>query len=74
MLSGLGFKTAQDLLLKDVTVWVDKNDSGHMVWLGPNCIREQIANPVYACGLDGAWKLFGRAKPEMIVKPLQKKP
>ena len=74
VLSGLGFKTAQDLLLKDVTVWVDKNDSGHMVWLGPNCIREQIANPVYACGLDGAWKLFGRAKPEMIVKPLQKKP
>jgi hypothetical protein len=72
--TGPGYQTARDLVFKDVTVWVDKNDSGHMVWLGPSFLRDQLANPVYACGPDGAWKLFGRAKPEMLVKPLAKKP
>ena len=36
--------------------------------------ENRFENPVYACGPDGAWKLFGRAKPEMLVKPLPKKP
>jgi len=74
--TGPGFKTPQDLVLKDVTVWVDKNDSGHMVWLGPEFIRAQFKDPVYACGPDGAWKLLGRAKPNVLadVNTRAKKP
>lgn len=74
--TGPGLKQPQDLVLKDVTVWVDKNDSGHMVWLGPEFLRAQLKDPVYSCGPDGAWKLFGRAKPNVLadVKTRAKKP
>ena len=74
--TGPGFKTANDLVLKDVSVWVDKNDSSHMVWLGPAFLQEHFSDPVYACGSDGAWKLFGRVKPELLldVKTRPKKP
>jgi hypothetical protein len=75
-MTGAGFKTANDFVLKDVTVWVDKNDSGHMIWLGPAFLQEQFTNPVYACGSDGAWKLYGRVKPELLaeIKTRPKKP
>lgn len=74
--TGDGFKSANDLVLKDVTVFVDKNDSGHMIWLGPNFLREHFKDPVYACGPDGAWKLYGRVKPESLqdIKTRPKKP
>jgi hypothetical protein len=74
--TGPGLKAQQDLVLKDVTVWVDKNDSGHMVWLGPEFLHSQFKDPVYACGPDGAWKLHGRVMPEKLqdVKTRPKKP
>jgi hypothetical protein len=64
--SGPGFRNRQDVVLKDVTVFVDKNDSGHMVWLGPNFWREHFKDVVYSCGPDGAWTLLGRVKPEQL--------
>jgi len=64
--TGPGFKEPKDLVLKDVTVWVDKGDSGHMMWIGPNFLREHLADPVYAGGADGAWKLYGRVKPDLL--------
>lgn len=64
--TGADRKGRQDLVLKDVLVWVDKNDSGHMVWLGPSFLRQHFKNPVYACGPDGAWKLHGRLSPEVL--------
>ena len=74
--TGPGFKTPRDLVFKDVTVWVDKNDSGHMIWLGPEFLRGRFKDPVYACGPDGAWKFYGRLKPEDLqeVKTRPKKP
>lgn len=68
----LGFRTGpelkvqKDLVLKDVVVWIDKNDSDHMVWLGPNFLREYFKDPVYTCGSDGTWKLHGRVKPDLL--------
>jgi hypothetical protein len=62
--TGPAFKTPRDLVFKDVTVWVDKNDSGHMIWLGPEFLRGRFKDPVYACGPDGAWKFYGRLKTE----------
>ena len=64
--TGSDMKTQKDLVLKDVTVWIDRNDSGHMIWLGPNFLREHFEDPVYSCGPDGAWKLHGRVKPELL--------
>jgi hypothetical protein len=64
--TGPGLKAQKDLVLKDVPVWVDKNDSGHVICLGPNFIREHFKDPVQACGPDGMWKLHGRVKPELL--------
>lgn len=65
--AGEGFKSHRDLVLNDVTVWVDKNDSDHMIWLGPEFLRAQFKDAVYGCGLDGAWKLYGRVMPERLL-------
>jgi hypothetical protein len=74
--TGAGFKSPRDLVLKDVTVWVDRNDSGHMVWLGPEFLRAHFKDAVYACGADGAWKFYGRVASEALhdVKTRPKKP
>jgi len=74
--TGAGFKSPRDWVLKDVTVWVDRNDSGHMVWLGPEFLRAHFKDPVHACGPDGAWKFHGRVEAESLqeVKPRPKKP
>ena len=71
-----GSKSPRDLVLKDMRVWVDKNDSGHMVWLGPEFIRAHFKDAVHACGPDGAWKFYGRIMPEELqdVKSRPKKP
>jgi hypothetical protein len=60
--TGPGFKTQKDLVLKDVPVFIDKNNSEHFVWLGPSLINEHLKDAVYAFGADG-WRLLGRAGP-----------
>ncbi len=66
MMTGPGLKTAQDLVLKDVKVFIDKHDSGHIVYIGPRFIRTHFTDPVYALGTDGVWRLHGRIKPELL--------
>ena len=65
--TGPDFSLKKDLVLKDVTVYVDKADSGHFVWLGTKFIAENIADGVYTCGTDNAWRLLGRVKPELLM-------
>jgi hypothetical protein len=64
--TGPGFKAQKDLVLKDVTVYVDKNASGHFVWLGSKFVNDHLKDGVYAMGADGAWKLLGRANPDEL--------
>ena len=57
-------------------MFVDKNNSGHFLWVGPRFVEEHFKDPVYACGTDGVWKLHGRVKPDLLldVKTRPKKP
>jgi len=68
-------KAAKDLVVKDVAVWVDKNNSGHFLWLGPRFLEDHFKDPVYAFGPDG-WRLHGRTKPDLLqdTKTRPKKP
>jgi hypothetical protein len=61
--AGPGFRDQKDLVLKDVTVYVDKTNSGHFVWLGSKFVRDHLADGVYAWVPEGNYRLFGRAKP-----------
>jgi hypothetical protein len=65
-LTGAGFKTQNDFVLKDVTVYVDKNNSGHFVWLGNKFVNEYLHDGIYSGGADGSWKTLGRIKPEFL--------
>jgi hypothetical protein len=64
-LTGPGLKTPKDLVLKDVPVFIDKNNSEHFVCLGPELINEYLKDAVYAFGPDG-WRLHARAKAEYL--------
>jgi hypothetical protein len=74
--TGPAFKSPRDLVLTGVTVWVDKNDSGHLVWLGPEFLRAHFKDAIYSCGPDGSWKLHGRVASDGLqdVKTRPKKP
>jgi hypothetical protein len=71
-----GQKGAKDLVIKDLTVYVDKTNSGHFIWLGPRFLDTYLKDPVYACDSLGSWALLGRAKPELLqdIKTRPKKP
>jgi len=64
--TGPGLKVTKDLVLKDVTVFVDKNNSGHFVWLGTKFINENMKDGIYGCGPDGSWRLHGRVAPDLL--------
>jgi hypothetical protein len=66
-MTGPGFKAQKDFVLKDVTVYVDKNNSGHFVWLGTKFFNEYIKDGIYSCGSDGAFKTLGRIQPEFLL-------
>jgi hypothetical protein len=63
------YTTSRDVLLKDLDVWVDLHDSDHLVWFGPQFWRQHFVEPIYACGPDGTWKLYGRVAPHLLVDP-----
>ncbi|GIW84140.1 MAG: hypothetical protein KatS3mg106_653 [Gemmataceae bacterium] len=63
------YTTRRDLLLKDLDVWVDLYDSDHLVWFGPQFWRQHFVDPVYACGPDRTWKLYGRVAPDLLADP-----
>lgn len=65
-MTGPNLKTPKDLVLKDVSVIVDKNNSEHFMWVGPRFIETHLADAVYACDSTGVWRLHGRIKPELL--------
>jgi hypothetical protein len=69
-------KTQKDIVIQDLTVYVDKANSGHFVWLGPRFMDAYLKDHVYACGTDGMWQLHGRIKPDLLmdIKTRPKKP
>jgi hypothetical protein len=64
--AGTGFEDQKDLVLKDVTVYVDKTNSGHFVWLGTKFVNENLTDGVYAWSSEGNYRLLGRARPELL--------
>ncbi len=67
LVTGSNLKVPKDLVLKDVTVIVDKNNSSHFVWIGPRFLDTHFTDPVYACDTAGIWRLNGRVKPELLM-------
>ncbi|MBA4189700.1 MAG: hypothetical protein C0467_17075 [Planctomycetaceae bacterium] len=65
-LTGSNLKVPKDLVVKDVTIVVDRNNSSHFVWIGPRFLDAHFTDPVYACEPTG-WKLYGRVKPELLM-------
>jgi hypothetical protein len=75
-MTGPDFKSAKDIVIQDLTVWVDKSNSGHFMWLGPRFLDTYFKDQVMACGPDGQWQLYGRAKFDILedIKLRPKKP
>ncbi|QJW96346.1 pepsin/retropepsin-like aspartic protease family protein [Frigoriglobus tundricola] len=63
--TGPGLKEKKDLVLKDVPVWVDKNVSEGLLYLGPKFMDTHVQDAVYAGGADG-WKLYGRINQDLL--------
>jgi hypothetical protein len=64
--TGSGTNTQKDLVIQDLTVWIDRSNSGHLVWLGPQFLATYFKDPIYACGSDGLWQLHGRVKSDLL--------
>ena len=75
-MTGPGLKTPKDIVIQDLTVWIDKSNSGHFIWLGPRFVDAYLKDPIYACGPDGLWQLHGRIMPDLLqdIKTRPKKP
>jgi hypothetical protein len=65
-MTGPNLKTPKDLVLKDVSVIVDKGSSTHFMWIGPRFIEANLVDAVYSCDASGTWRLGGRIKPELL--------
>jgi hypothetical protein len=63
--TGAGLKEKKDFVLKDVPVWVDKNVSEGLLYLGPKFMDTHFKDAVYAGGAEG-WKLHGRVSPDLL--------
>jgi hypothetical protein len=76
VMTGAGLKTQKDIVIPDLTVWVDKSNSGHFIWFGPRFLDTYLKDPILACGPDGIWQLHGRIKPDLLqdIKTRLKKP
>ncbi|HEV3437449.1 MAG TPA: hypothetical protein VG122_08820 [Gemmata sp.] len=66
IMTGPGLKTQKDIVIQDLTVWIDKSNSGHFVWLGPQFLSTYLKDHIFACGSDGMWQLYGRLKPDLL--------
>ncbi len=67
VMTGPGLKTQKDIVIKDLTVYIDKNNSGHYVQLGPRFMETYFKDSIYACGPDGVFQLHGRLKPDLLL-------
>jgi hypothetical protein len=79
LVTGPGLKAPKDLVLKDLDVWVTRDESHGFVSLTPRFVEEHLKDGAYACGPDGVWRLHGRVNPELLADvktrpPAAKKP
>lgn len=74
VLTGSGLKVPKDIVLKDVTVIVDKSNSQHFVWIGTRFLDAHVTDAVYGCDSFGTWRLSGRVKPELLMDPKTRTP
>jgi hypothetical protein len=73
VMTGKGYATARDVVIKDLDVVVDTGESGHYVWVGPNFINKYFPDGVYTVGPDGQLKLYGRVDPALLGDPVRGK-
>jgi hypothetical protein len=66
LMTGPGFKTKKDLVLKDQPVYVDRNVTEGYMSIGQRFMDKYVTNAVYAHPGDG-WKLYGRISPEFLL-------
>jgi hypothetical protein len=73
--TGPGLKTVKDLVIKDLPVLIDKNQSEGYMLFGQKFLDTYFTDAVYAGGPDG-WKLHGRIDPDLLAdiktRPKQK--
>lgn len=68
--------TPMDLVIKDLEVVVDTQESEPMVWVGPNFINKYFPDAVYTTSMPGATeplRLYGRVNPEALMDPKTRK-
>lgn len=68
--------TPMDLVIKDLEVVVDTQESEPMVWVGPNFINTYFPDAIYTTAPAGAaepLRLYGRVNPEMLMDPKTRK-
>jgi hypothetical protein len=73
VLTGPGLKTPQELVLTDLPIWVEVNDSEPALYLGYPFITAHFKDAVLAITPDGTAKLHGRVNPELLKAPLPRK-
>jgi hypothetical protein len=66
VMTGPGLKTQKDIVINDITVFVDKSNSGHYVHIGPKFMETYLKDSIYTCGSDGNYQLHGRLKPDLL--------
>ena len=64
----------RDLVLENLEVWIDLNDSDHWVWLGPDFWRQHFTEPIYVCTPQGSWKVYAFLSPRQLVDPKTRLP
>jgi hypothetical protein len=73
--TGPGLKTVKDIVIKDMPVFVDKNQTDGYMLIGQKFMDAYFADAVYAGSGDG-WKLHGRIDPDLLfdikTRPKQK--
>lgn len=63
--TGPGLKTVKDLVIKDLPVLIDKNQSEGYMLIGQKFMDTYFVDGVYAADVNG-WKLHGRVDPDLL--------
>jgi hypothetical protein len=64
--TGPGMKITKDIVIKDLSVFIDKSNSGHYVHIGPRFMETYFKDAVYTCGSDGNYQLLGRLNTDLL--------
>ncbi len=66
VMTGPGLKVQKDIVIKDLTVYIDKSNSGNFVHIGPRFMETYLKDSIYTCGPDGIYQLHGRLNPDLL--------